>query len=290
MVISIFISILVNTDISLSVGDSLLCQAWVLPVANDITPNNNQSLLNEAIFASYDPNDKNCSWGTQINTTQVQDGEEFIYTIRFQNTGNFPTSFVFIEDTLDYHFDISTFHVISTSHPMNYELSGQGNLKFTFNPLNLPPVSINEAESHGFVKYGIRCKQPTEVGAGITNTAYIYFDFNSPIITNTTSTQVVLPEETTLAIPHILEGDIPIGWIIYPNPAQTILHIDFDENAAIEGNILLMDYTGKLLLTQAIHDENVILALNNFTKGLYLCVLTDKKGRYLATIKVVLNP
>lgn len=283
-------SVLINTSASLSpLGDSVKVKGYVLPINNDIAPANNYILLHQPVVGSYDPNDKSCALGTQITTTQVSDNEELIYTIRFQNTGTFPTTFVYIEDTLDAHLDVSTFHVIAHSHSMNCHLQEQGYVKFDFNPLSLPPSSTNDPESHGFVKYGIRCKIPTELGTGITNTAHIYFDFNAPIITNTVSTQVVLPQEIGLSIPHSLSEMSPIEWIIYPNPTESLLYMDISENIDLGGNILLFDYTGKLLQQQAIYQQKMVFYLDNMPQGLYICVLTDKTGRYLATAKIRVN-
>ena len=48
-------------------------------------------------------------------------------------------------------------------------------------------VFINEPASHGFIQFKIKLKQNTPYWSTIKNTAAIFFDFNEPIFTNTTS-------------------------------------------------------------------------------------------------------
>src|SRR5690606_38069913 len=54
--------------------------------------------------------------------------------------------------------------------------------------INLPDSSTNSLGSQGFVKFGLNILPTTNTLATIENNASIYFDFNPPIITNTTLT------------------------------------------------------------------------------------------------------
>lgn len=283
------IQVLVNVSSALlPFGDSLRFEAWILGDSSELTPANNYALLHEPVVGSYDPNDKTCSLGEEMDIEDVQDSVEIIYTIRFQNTGNFPTTFVNIEDTLDSHLDVSTLRIIASSHPMIYELTGTHNLKFMFNPLALPPESTNEVESHGFVKYGIKLHSGTSLGTGFTNTAYIYFDFNAPIVTNTTSTWVVLTEEITLELPENHSYQPDLQWKLYPNPTQGDLHIVIEEAEQLKGKLEIMDYTGKILYEQYDTKKETEIELSHWTKGMYICLLKDKNGRVIASVKIVL--
>ena len=49
----------------------------------------------------------------------------------------------------------------------------------------LPDSNVNEPASHGFIKYSIKKYNTVGIGSVIKNTAYIYFDFNAPVVTNT---------------------------------------------------------------------------------------------------------
>ena len=50
----------------------------------------------------------------------------------------------------------------------------------------LPDSNVNEPASHGFIKFRIQQKASNPTGARIENTAAIYFDYNAPVLTNTT--------------------------------------------------------------------------------------------------------
>jgi hypothetical protein len=61
---------------------------------------------------------------------------------------------------------------------------------------------------------------------------------------------------------------------IYPNPAQSELHIDF--NRDVYAKIELMDYLGKVVLIRNIKDLNNIIPIQNCNSGVYfLKVSTD---------------
>ena len=93
---------------------------------------------------------------------------------------------VFIFDTLDADLDFSTLEVVESSHELNLQMTPNGELRFNFFNIMLPDSGADEPGSHGWVLYRIRpntgIADPTE----ITNTSYIVFDQNYPIITNTT--------------------------------------------------------------------------------------------------------
>ena len=65
-------------------------------------------------------------------------------------------------------------------------------LVFNFPNINLPDSNSNEPGSHGYVQFKIRAKNNIVIGDVLSNTANIYFDFNAPIITNTTNNAVIL--------------------------------------------------------------------------------------------------
>lgn len=142
--------------------------------------------LSYVVRCSYDPNDK------YVNPEGVQAphftpiNSELTYRINFQNTGNDYAYDVFIFDTLDSDLDLSTFEVVGSSHELNVQMTPAGAVRFNFFNIMLPDSGLNEAGSHGWVIYKIRpnagLPDPTE----ITNTSYIVFDQNYPIITNTT--------------------------------------------------------------------------------------------------------
>jgi PKD domain len=139
------------------------------------------------VVASYDPNDKHVSpqgetsYGLIPPTTPTLE-----YAVNFQNTGNWPATYVVIRDTIDDDLEITSIDMQMASHPCTVTVEQDKILVFTFNNINLPDSTTDEPNSHGFVKFGMNLKSNLPLDTHIDNTAYIYFDFNAPVITNTT--------------------------------------------------------------------------------------------------------
>jgi hypothetical protein len=84
------------------------------------------------------------------------------------------------------YLDPSTIVPGASKHPYTFTLSGQGVMTWRFDHIMLPDSLTNEEESKGFFNYTVNQRQNNPLGTVIENTAYIYFDFNDAIITNTT--------------------------------------------------------------------------------------------------------
>jgi uncharacterized repeat protein (TIGR01451 family) len=154
----------------------------------EINYTNNQLTLCFTVVGSYDPNDK------VVYPTTILDisGNKWLnYTIRFQNTGTAEAEHVYITDTMSNLVDISSFTLLSYSHQPLMQIYNDGLVKFNFPNIHLPDSNSNEPESHGYVQYKIRAKDSLTVGSTIENTANIFFDFNAPVITNTTSNLLI---------------------------------------------------------------------------------------------------
>lgn len=141
---------------------------------------NNQINTCIPVVSSLDPNDKTSSPAMGI----PQDGW-LNYTVRFQNTGNSYAQTIYLLDTLDTNLDAATFELLSWSHENQTTLNGNI-VRFNFPGIHLPDSNSNEAGSHGYVQYRVKTKANLPIGTHIRNTAYIYFDFNPAVVTNTT--------------------------------------------------------------------------------------------------------
>jgi hypothetical protein len=154
--------------------------------SNDITPQNNIKQLSSIIIGSNYPKIKEVS-NTNIFQSFITNGEYIEYTVFFQNTRNDIAFKVLIIDTLCTLLDMGTIQIISNNHPMvvnNFD----GVIWFRFNNILLQDSNTSENAGHGYVKYKIKPISTMNIGDQILNTAYIYFDFNAPVITNNTST------------------------------------------------------------------------------------------------------
>lgn len=161
---------------------------WKTTVA-DATPDDNTFVLKATVTGSYDPNDKQV-WPAFIKPAQIASGEPLLYTIRFQNTGTYPAERVRLVDTLDARLDLASLQVISASHSFTWRILGGHVLEVLFDQIQLPDSLSNEAGNHGFFSFSIKGKPYLLLGERLRNRAYIYFDFNSPVVTNTVVTEV----------------------------------------------------------------------------------------------------
>jgi len=225
----------------------------------------------ETIRCSYDPNDKASNPLYLDQYTLI--GEEITYKIRFQNTGNDEAYDIVIRDTLDENLDLSTFEVIDCSHP--FVLSTQLNretraVSFAFNNIYLPDSTTNEPESHGHLIYSIFPNADIEDNTMIENKAFIYFDFNPAIITNTTQNILVDELPTLNTISH---NEIVLE--VYTNPVDYSL--TFKSDTSIE-KIEFYDIQGRLLKTVINPDSIVTLHVNDLNSGLYFVSVKTQEG------------
>jgi photosystem II stability/assembly factor-like uncharacterized protein len=281
---SVAIKIFAVTELGTPLGYMMNATAIILPLSSDTLPADNVCILRDSVVGSYDPNDKTCLQGAYFTSTQLANNTELEYVIRFQNTGTFPTNFVIITDTLSHLFDPTTLRMISSSHPMTWELNGQGVLKVTYNPLALPPSIVDEPGSHGYVKFGIKCKETVVLGNALANTANIYFDFNPPIITNTTVTLVADP--TILSEQNIVIGKEE-GILVYPNPARN--EINIASNKLIEGLsiVSLFNGIGQTVYSQKISNIPFRIDLSNLPAGLYIGKVNSIQGDLIGNFRLL---
>ncbi|HLP95305.1 MAG TPA: T9SS type A sorting domain-containing protein [Saprospiraceae bacterium] len=216
---------------------------------------------------SFDPNDKHSDpvgFGVE---RFVRPGTEIEYKIRFQNTGTDTAFTVRILDTLSSWLDPASIRFGASSHPYQYNLTGEGVVHFHFNDIALPDSNTNEAASHGFVVFTIRHRADAPLETLIENKASIYFDFNEPIVTNTTWLRL----DTKFLTVSVWQPNMPLAAIkTSPNPFrdETLLEISGLER---EGNLRLQvfDLNGMLLEEQESSSSSFQLQATNWPTGLY---------------------
>jgi uncharacterized repeat protein (TIGR01451 family) len=147
-----------------------------------------ESRTDRTILCSYDPNDKSVIPAEDATHPTTPAGSDLIYTIRFQNTGNDTAFLVTIVDTLNANLDLNSFEVLGASHLVYTNISlTEHTVTFRFDNILLPDSSTDYDGSNGFVRFKIRALQGVPDSTVVTNTSYIYFDFNPYVETNTTS-------------------------------------------------------------------------------------------------------
>ena len=235
------------------------------------TYNNTGSLL-QILGNSYDPNDKNASTDYMNENYPLGYLHPFIddaltYTIRFQNTGTAPAQNIYIIDTLSAQLDWSSFTLLEATHPIQVVNLGNGIMRFEFNQIWLPDSTSNEPQSHGHLTYRISENANNPIMSTIENTAYIYFDWNDPIITNTTFHQNMWLDQI-----DELNGSLAI----YPNPAQTQISLGLTEPS----QVLIKDINGKVIFNELVGLGQTI-NIQAFESGVYLIEGAQQKGKFI---------
>ena len=260
------ITLHLHADTTITTGDTLHSFWTIHPLTGDAAPGNNHFAHHQACMMAFDPNVKTVSPDGNILKTQ-----ELSYTIHFQNTGTASAHNVFVRDTLDANLDISTFKLTGFSHPLSYTINGAGQLLFTFANINLPDSNSNEPASHGLVSYTIKPKTTLVPGSQIHNKASIVFDYNTPVVTNTT--QNIIIENIPNAIGNVDVADNSI--MIYPNPAHDVITLASSKEFK-HATIILTDISGKVLLhKEYIGGAEIHLDLSALPKGVYIMEIND---------------
>ncbi len=89
------------------------------------------------------------------NDRAIAPNTDIEYHLRFQHTGNDTLPWLYIEDQLPPELNVETLRPGASSHPYDYEVVGDGVVRFNFNNINLVGHEINEAASFGFVKFRV---------------------------------------------------------------------------------------------------------------------------------------
>jgi hypothetical protein len=247
------------------VGTEFITDALVSPSAGDPTPANNISTLYNTVVGSFDPNSV---LAYPARNGNPKDGGEIIrfedktivYQVFFQNTGNAPADLVVVRDLLDNNLDLSTIRNISSSHNMKV-LTGEDNkeLVFKFENINLPDSTSDYAGSIGYIQYQIDLKPGLPVGAEVKKQVSIFFDFNSPVVTNQNVLEIVSSSKTPqLNTEHILE--------LLPNPTDAIVGFYCDGPSSLR----VYNTAGALLSTEVFEPGLQQISTAQLPNGMYL--------------------
>ncbi|MFK8037532.1 MAG: T9SS type A sorting domain-containing protein [Crocinitomicaceae bacterium] len=254
-----------ETDTTAQAGDSICVTVLVTPLTGDVNPINNNYTSCYEVINSYDPNDK------QVYPTIVEPGYDdwLTYTIRFQNTGTAPAFNIRLEDTLSSLLDYETFEVIGYKHSNSYNLIND-RLIIYFPNIMLPDSTTNEPASKGFFQYRIKPILGLQNGTEIENKAYIFFDYNDPIITNTAITSYKIND---LSVGNVLSN----RFMVFPNPSTGQFYLKMDGEYEVNA-IEAYDMMGKLIPVTYDKNSNLTeIRVMNDTKGLcFINVITDQ--------------
>jgi uncharacterized repeat protein (TIGR01451 family) len=218
------------------------------------------------VTGSYDPNDKTGYPIGETNQNFIQPNQQMQYVIRFQNTGSDTAFTVVIRDTLDIDLNIFTVTSGTSSHSYEFKMYGPRVLEWTFNNINLPDSSTNQESSKGFVSFTVNQVPNLAPTTEIKNTAAIYFDFNDPIITNTTTHRIFEGFVNVLNIEEISQQGKKL--LVYPNPTSTSITIMGEKD--MNQSFSIYDQIGREVFSGRLNGISTVVQLSNFNKGMYI--------------------
>ena len=261
---------MVPADINL-LGTILSYTATVTNGAGEVNTANNIASIDVTITGSYDPNDKRGWTSSRSSEDQffIDEDTHMEYSIRFQNTGTATAETVVIRDVIDADLDVTSLEILGASHDFIPSFGEGTELVFTFDDINLPDSTTDLLASQGYISYRIKPKSPIAVGDLLENSAEIYFDFNPPIITNTTehivdfstSVQADLPEVRTMTVT--------------PNPATELVVIKGIDSRPVLVEVLTND--GRTL--RSFIPVNNTFDVSQLEPGCYLARVNTQSGR-----------
>ena len=163
--------------------------------------------------------------------------------------------------------------MVEATHNMQVINLGNGVMRFEFPSIWLADSTTNEPESHGHLVYRIRENASATVGTEIENTAYIFFDWNDPIVTNTTYNINVM------MIDGLSENN-ELNVNVYPNPTSESVTIscegDFDYQ--------LVDLSGRIISSGSATDSDSS-SISNTAVGIYQLNVQTSQGN--SSVKVI---
>jgi len=193
---------------------------------------------------------------------------ELLYTIHFQNVGTAPAIDVRIKNLLDTDLEKSSLKVIGSSFPVQTNIDANGLVTFLFDNILLADSTHDEPNSHGFVTYKISLKPSLAVGTQLNNTASIYFDYNAPVVTNTTLNTL----QTASGVYELNAGSFEV----YPNPSNGIVTIN-SSNAI--SKITIINVLGEIVESVTADSKQVVLDMTDLKSNIYFLQITDVKNQ-----------
>ncbi|MBL0127025.1 MAG: T9SS type A sorting domain-containing protein [Flavobacteriales bacterium] len=260
------ITVTVYTDPATTPNQSVLDYVVLTTAETDINMVNNTDDVHGHASTSFDPNDKAVS-EEFITPQDVVDQKQLEYTVRFQNTGNAPAVNIVIKDSLDADWDLSTFEMVGATHPYTLTINNEVAI-WTFANIMLPTEDSDGMGSQGSFQYRVAPKSSLNLGEQLTNRADIYFDYNEPVLTNTTVTTVAL--STALA-----ENALRNGLFIAPSPSNGMINIRWADARLNIARFNVIDAMGRVVFTTN------LTGVNN-TRSMDLSFLSE--GSYVARL------
>lgn len=224
-------------------------------------------------IGAYDPNDKMAfpkGYGTEHF---IEANTDIEYRIRFQNTGTDTAFTVVVLDTLSQHLDATAVRPGASSHKYDFAILDGNVLRFRFDNILLPDSSVNQAASNGYLTFSIPQKKDNAIGTLIENDAAIYFDFNEPVITNTTFHTIGKHFVVTSTDNQPDAASVKV----FPNPSAESVFFELPE-VGLNQRFTLSNSEGKTVKILNFNGKMLRLEKGMLTPGVYFYRIDAKNG------------
>jgi len=265
--------LLFTTDTTAPAGSSVCVHVVVTPVGGDNDSSNNVTQFCYQVVNSHDPNLKEVYPGD----ISPKYKDWLTYTIHFQNTGTAPAMNIRLADTLDSNLDLSTFEVLNYSHTNTVSLNGRI-LTVRFANIMLPDSTSDLAGSQGYIQYRIKPIPYLPIGTQIENTAYIYFDYNEAVVTNTTTNELV----NTVSVDEHAEE---VSAAVYPNPNNGQFIVKVPEGTTVKGlQVEVYNLLGEIVWKEKVQRNETAVDLSAQPNGIYILKLNGNTAAFTKKI------
>lgn len=250
------LSIVVAIDTNAVVGTDVCFTTIITPSVPDMNPANDILEQCFPVVNSWDPNEK-----TVYPTDTFSAGQWLTYTVEFQNTGTDTAYTVVVRDTLSPYVDASTFQYVASDHKAVIQLMGNA-MTFTFPKINLVDSATNPALSTGWIQYKVKAQPNLPINTQVKNTAFIYFDLNPAVVTNTTVNTLAAPS----GIGTIVNNN---AIALYPNPNKGSFTLSTVNGQQSGSSYTISDMLGNVVMTETIHADRQAVMMPADAAGVY---------------------
>lgn len=277
---SAVINVNYNVPTNIPIGTSLSfydTTSYASPITTnwlmDNTPWDNVNTFQPTVVAAFDPNYKEVTPKGFTALGLIAPKDSILnYVVHFQNEGSYFAQNITVVDTLDADLDWTSLRPGYSNHNFTVNISETGVLSYIFKNINLAwKSSYGDPLSSGMFSYSIKTKRNLALGTEFINGAAIYFDYNSPVITNKTLNTL---------------GDASVGVktteklstdeaVLFPNPTTGLVTINSMYDMQ---RIEIYTIMGTLLSSETINVKSHQLQLQNYAEGIYFVKVSYTNG------------
>lgn len=262
----------------LVLNDTIRFFVKVISDSPEIVLNNNVDSIKVAVRSSFDPND------IQVNPMRfIPNMTKLSYYVRFQNTGNAPAYKVVVIDTLNANLDINTVEFKGSKHQVDIEKLPGNILKFNFDPIYLPDSGDNMQGSQGHFAFTVKPVGYLPIGTQIPNRAFIYFD-NNPYVETNTVINVIDSVKSTVGIEDS-ENSIPVGRAYFDSQTSKLI-LNLNEKPQ-QAWARIYDSKGALIQSSALNNQYNSIVMGKIQSGIYFVELKNNQKIIMQKIYVI---